>query len=492
MDRSSGILMHITSLPSRYGIGTMGEAAYNFIDFLTSAGQKNWQVLPINPTGFGDSPYQSFSTYAGNPFMIDLEQLCAQGLLSEDECDSLDWGSDPGRVDYGPIYQNKYTILKKAFERNFDETNQAYGSFCDENIRWLSDYAIFMAAKQAYGMVAWKDWGDEKLRYHEESALLRFSSENKKEIDFYKYIQFLFYTQWDSLKKHANSRGISIIGDIPIYVAADSADAWGNRAMFHFDKNNDSVCVAGCPPDFYAHEGQNWGNPLYNWEYLKETHYDWWINRLSSVQKLYDVIRIDHFRGFESYFSIDYGTDARQGRWEKGPGMDFFSEVNSRLPGLPIIAEDLGFVTDEVKLLLKLTGYPGMKVLQFAFDTGSANEYLPHHYNKHCVAYTGTHDNNTIAGWMAEAPERETALAKKYAALTQEEGYNWGMIRLALASVADRAIIPLQDYLNLPSSSRMNTPATVGNNWRWRVSADYASPELAAKIRDLTDLYGRL
>ncbi len=493
MERSSGILMHITSLPSRFGIGAMGLSSFEFVDFLAAAGQRYWQVLPVNPTGFGDSPYQSFSTCAGNPYFIDLEILCEKGLLSCDECASLDWGDDPERVDFEKIYKNKYEILRKAYDRGFDGKDPAYVRFCEENKRWLTDYSVFMAAKKFYGMKAWKDWDSEGLRLHEESAVREFIHRNKEEVDFNGYVQYLFFSQWDSLKQYANSRGVLLIGDIPIYVAADSADAWANRGMFNFDKNNECENVAGCPPDFFSHDGQYWGNPVYDWEYLKETRYDWWIHRLSRVYRLFDVVRIDHFRGFESYYSIDYGAEsARFGRWEKGPGIDFFKEVEKQLPDLNIIAEDLGFLTEDVRLLLKQTGYPGMKVLQFAFDSGSANEYLPHNYKKNCVVYTGTHDNNTIAGWMEETPQNEVAFAKEYGALSLEEGYNWGMIRLAFSSVADIAIVPLQDFLNLPSSARMNTPSTIGNNWQWRVCPGWAIDELIRKIRRVTELYGRL
>lgn len=493
MERSSGILMHITSLPSRFGIGTMGRCAFDFVDFLAAAGQKYWQVLPVNPTGFGDSPYQSFSTRAGNPYFIDMDLLCSQGLLSEDEYVSLDWGDDPGRIDFEKIYRNKYEVLKKAFIRGFDEQDPAYVRFCQENKSWLLDYAVFMAAKQKYGMRAWKDWEDQELKLYQETALQDFVSRNKEEIDFYRFIQFLFFSQWDSLKNYANSRGVLIIGDIPIYVAADSADAWANREMFNFDKNNDSECVAGCPPDFFSHEGQYWGNPVYNWEYLKETRYDWWMHRLAGVCRLFDIVRIDHFRGFESYYSIDYGSEsARFGRWEKGPGIDFFKEVEKQLPDIDIIAEDLGFLTEDVRLLLKQTGYPGMKVLQFAFDSGSSNEYLPHNYKRNCAVYTGTHDNNTIAGWMEETPEQEVEFAIQYGALTRDEGYNWGMIRMAFSSVADLAIAPLQDFLNLPSAARMNTPSTIGDNWQWRALSGYATDALAARIRKISERYGRL
>ena len=493
MERSSGILMHITSLPTRFGIGTMGLSAFEFVDFLAAAGQKYWQVLPVNPTGYGDSPYQSFSTQAGNPYFIDLQLLCGRGLLSEEECDSMDWGADPEKVDFEKVYRNKYKILRNVFSRGFDEQDPAYVLFCNENKHWLLDYAAFMAAKQQNGMRAWKDWDNLELKLHQETALQDFISQNKEEIDFFSFVQFLFFSQWDALKKYANSRGVLIIGDIPIYVAADSADAWANRELFNFDQNNDSECVAGCPPDFFSHEGQYWGNPVYNWEYLKETRYEWWIHRLSGVCRLFDIVRIDHFRGFESYYSIDFGSEsARFGRWEKGPGIDFFKEVEKQLPDLSIIAEDLGFLTEDVRLLLKQTGYPGMKVLQFAFDSGSANEYLPHNYKRNCVVYTGTHDNNTIAGWMEDTPENEIAFARKYGALTPEEGDNWGMLRLIFSSVADLAIAPLQDFLNLPSSARMNTPSTIGNNWQWRVFPGWATDELAAKIRKITEMYGRL
>jgi 4-alpha-glucanotransferase len=493
MKRESGILMHITSLPSPYGIGTMGRAAFEFVDFLSLAGQKCWQVLPIHPTGFGDSPYQSFSTYAGNPYMIDLERLCEQGMLTRDECGEADWGSDAAHVDFEKIFENKFKILLSAFQRGFDPEDEGYRKFEKENEYWLSDYAVFMAAKEQNGMKPWKAWSDKGLVFHDKKAVASFAALALGQVNFYKFIQYLFFTQWQALKTYANSRGISIIGDIPIYVAADSADAWAKRKMFHFDENNDSVSVAGCPPDFFSSDGQYWGNPLYNWEYLKEKGYRWWIKRLKSLSNLYDRIRIDHFRGFEAYYSIDgKAKDAREGRWIKGPGIDFFKKVSEQLPDLSIIAEDLGYLTEDVHILLAKTGYPGMKVLQFAFDSGSANAYLPHNYTPNCVVYTGTHDNDTIAGWMDNTPEEQTAFAKKYGALSEEEGYNWGMIRLALGSVAALAVTPMQDYLNLPSSARMNMPSTLGKNWTWRAAPGYNEESLAQKIRELADRYGRI
>jgi len=493
MKRSGGVLMHITSLPSRFGIGTMGKSAVEFIDFLEKAGQKYWQVLPINPTGFGDSPYQSFSTFAGNPNIIDLELLCEKGILSISECEKLNWREDAASVNFEKIQLNKYKVLYKAFSRGFDPNDSYYVDFLEKNKSWLQDYAVFMSVKEKNGMKAWKNWDNKNLIHYEREAVDSFSAENHETVDFYKYIQFLFFEQWEALKRYANERGIMLIGDIPIYVASDSADVWANRSMFHFNENNDSVCVAGCPPDFFSNNGQYWGNPLYNWDYLKETEYSWWIKRLESLGKLYDMIRIDHFRGFEAYYAIDFGAEnARNGRWIKGPGMDFFKKVKERLPGISIIAEDLGFLTEEVRALLAETGYPGMKVLQFAFDSGSGNAYLPHNYTQNCVVYTGTHDNDTLDGWMKSAPAQEVEFAKKYAALTSDEGYNWGMIRLAYSSVADLAIIPMQDFLNLPSAARMNKPATLGQNWRWRADGDYLSDGLAQKIRGLADRYGRL
>jgi 4-alpha-glucanotransferase len=493
MERSSGILLHISSLPSRFGIGTLGAAAYSFIDFLDRAGQKYWQVLPINPTGFGDSPYQSFSTHAGNPYFIDLDLLCGQGLLQPSECESLDWGSNPESVDFALIYENKNKVLYMAYQRGFNAQDSAYIQFCEENRHWLPDYAVFMAAKEANGMRPWHEWEDLHLQFHEQEAIADFIRNNREKVDFYQYIQFLFYVQWKSLKRYANGLGIRIIGDIPIYVAADSADAWANRAMFYLDPQNECEIVAGCPPDFFSEDGQYWGNPVYNWEYLKETRYSWWLDRLKSVRELYDVVRIDHFRGFESYYAIEAEThSARYGKWRKGPRMDFFNEVNKQLPDLAIIAEDLGYLTEEVYELLDETGYPGMKVLQFAFESNSANEYLPHHYPKNCVVYTGTHDNTTLAGWLEESPAKDVAYAEEYAALTREEGYNWGMIRLALASVANLAVIPMQDYLDLLAWARMNQPATVGENWRWRLRPEYAPQELIQRIRRMTETYGRL
>lgn len=492
MARSSGILLHITSLPGRYGIGTLGGAAYAFIDFLERAGQKYWQVLPIHPTGFGDSPYQSFSTYAGNPYLIDLDLLCGQGLLRREECEALQWGEDPARVDFGLIYENKRTVLRLAYSRGFNPGDAAFIRFCEANKDWLEDYAVFMTAKQKWDMSAWPEWADEGLRRRREDSVRDFKEQNREDVDFYRFTQFLFFTQWETLKNYARSRGVQFIGDLPIYVSVDSADAWANRGLFYFNEANRCDLVAGCPPDFFSADGQYWGNPVYNWKVLKATRYSWWINRLASAARLYDVVRIDHFRGFESYYCIESSAgSARFGNWLPGPGMDFFREVNKRLPGIAIIAEDLGYLTQSVHDLLHQTGYPGMKVLQFAFDSDSANVYLPHNHIQNSVVYTGTHDNTTIAGWIYDSPGPQVEFAKKYGAMTEHEGYNWGMIRLAYGSVANLAIVPMQDFLNLPASARMNRPATLGENWQWRMQMDYAAECLLLKIKKTAELYGR-
>ncbi|HBU13181.1 MAG TPA: 4-alpha-glucanotransferase [Clostridiales bacterium] len=484
--------MHITSLPSPYGIGTMGKAAYEFIDFLKESGQKYWQILPLNPTGFGDSPYQCFSTFAGNPYLIDLDMLCEQGLLNRKEYDSLDWGDDPSTVDYGKVYLHKFDMLRLAVKRALGMESTEFQRFCGENEWWLHDYAQFMAIKGRAGMRSWMEWEDKGLKLHRVQHVEEFAKQHEEDILFWKYVQFIFFDQWGRLRKYANEQGIRIIGDIPIYVAADSADVWAHRKNYLMDSDHFFSCFAGVPPDYFCLEGQLWGNPVYNWEQMASDRYSWWIKRLKHMESIYDMIRIDHFRGFESYYAVDRNeTTARNGRWHKGPHMDFWNEVKKQLESFPIIAEDLGFLTQEVHDMRAQVGYPGMKVLQFAFEPGVESDYLPHKYEKNCVVYTGTHDNTTIVGWFAEAEEEQVRFAAEYGALTKEEGYDWGMLRMMHASVANLAIAQMQDYLALDGGARMNTPATFGTNWRWRARAGYARPELTEKIKRMVKTYGR-
>ena len=491
--RRAGILLPITSLPSPWGIGTMGDAARNFIEFLSRSGQSFWQILPICPTGFGNSPYQSFSSYAGNPYLIDLDDLCRDGLLCPEEYQTLNWGDTPDKVDYGLLYRQRFFVLRKAVGQLKKQWPQKLEVFCQTQRMWINDYALFMTLKEQYGGISWYQWPD-MLRCRDEKALDTALEEFSEEIEFWKGVQYLFYTQWNQMKEYAAQHNISIIGDLPIYVAGDSADVWAHPEQFQLDENLHPVEVAGCPPDGFSKDGQLWGNPLFHWEKMKKEGYRWWIERIAFQLKIYDILRIDHFRGFDEYYAIpSKEATAKNGRWRPGPGIDFFQAVEKALGHPAIIAEDLGFLTASVRKLLEDTGFPGMKVLQFAFntrDTGSG--YLPHFYTRHCVAYTGTHDNDTILGWIKTAPEDCVARAKKYLRLTQEEGYHWGMMRSIWASVADLAIVQMQDLLGLGSEGRMNTPSTLGENWTWRCRTDAFDPKLADQLRYEMELYERL
>ena len=489
--RAGGILMHITSLPSRYGIGTMGKEAKRFVNFLEESGQTYWQILPVCPTSYGDSPYQSFSSFAGNPYLIDLELLCEDGLLTEEECGSYFWGKTEAEVDFGVLYENRYALLRKAYARFLNKTPKDFSAFCDKEKDWLSDYAMFMALKEANGGVSWFEWKKEQ-KFREKDAMEKAAEEYREEIGFYQMLQYLFFKQWRRLKAYANKKGILIIGDVPIYVAGDSADVWANPDQFYLDQELNPIEVAGCPPDAFSEDGQLWGNPLFRWDVMKEDGYRWWTKRIQAMAKLYDVVRIDHFRGFDSYYAIPAAdTTARNGEWKKGPGMDLFRTLEEKLGKLPIIVEDLGFLTPSVRKLLKDSGFPGMKVLQFAFDTREESDYLPHNYEKNCVVYTGTHDNDTVLGWMRTAPKDCVSFAKKYLKLTRKEGYHWGMMRGAWASVSDLAIVPMQDILGLGSRARMNTPATLGCNWKWRAEKKDINRKLAKKVKKYMKLYKR-
>ncbi|MCI9530989.1 MAG: 4-alpha-glucanotransferase [Lachnospiraceae bacterium] len=489
--RSSGILMHISSLPSPYGIGTLGEEARKFVDFLVKAQQSYWQVLPICPTSYGDSPYQSFSSFAGNPYFIDLEILCQEGLLAQRECQSYGWGGDITKVDYGALYKSRYPLLHKAYARFLEKIPEDYLAFCKEQAGWLEDYALFMALKDAHDGASWSEWEPEiKLRQEEEMESAR--QVLADEIGFWKMVQYLFYKQWGQLKEYANQRGIRMIGDVPIYVAMDSADVWANPSQFYLDENLDPIDVAGCPPDAFSEDGQLWGNPLFRWDVMEKDGYRWWTKRLEKISKLFDVVRIDHFRGFDSFYAIPYGDKtARNGEWRKGPGIGLFRAVEKKLGKLDIIAEDLGFLTDSVRQMLADSGYPGMKLFQFAFDSREDGDYLPHNYTRNCVVYAGTHDNDTILGWMESAPKDCVAFAKEYLKLDEEEGLNWGVMRGVWASVGDLAIVTMQDLLDLGGNGRMNTPSTLGYNWMWRMEPDAISNKLIGRIRSQMALYGR-
>jgi len=491
--RASGVLLPVASLPSEYGIGTFSKEAYDFVKILKKAGQSYWQILPLGPTGYGDSPYQSFSTFAGNPYYIDLEEFVEKGWLKKKECKACDFGSDKRYVDYAKIYESRFGLLKKAFFRSGIETDQKFRKFCEKQAGWLDDYALFMELKEAHGGKSWSEW-KEKYRLRDAQALKRFEEKHIEGILFQKFLQYEFYVQWKRLKKFANKKGIQIIGDIPIYVSFDSSDSWANPQLFQFDEDGLPTGVAGCPPDAFSATGQLWGNPLYNWEYHKSTGYKWWIRRIVQCMELYDVIRIDHFRGFDEYYSIPYGDETAEfGHWEAGPGMDLFRTVKEKLGEVNIIAEDLGYLTDSVIQMVKESGYPGMKILEFAFDAREPSNYLPYNYDKNSVVYTGTHDNETLAGWYEALRPEDQAFALRYMGRKKLDTKSavWEIIRLAQGSVSDTCIIPIQDYLCLGNEARINHPSTLGGNWMWRLEKGEITDKLIKKIRKMTKLYGR-
>lgn len=493
MKRSAGILLPISSLPSKYGIGCFDKAAYAFVDFLKDAGQTCWQILPLGQTSYGDSPYQSFSTFAGNPYFISLDALCDEQLLTKEECEAAAL-PDTDCIDYSRLYETRYSLLRKAYNRM--ENDNAVPEFTASQ-PWLEDYALFMALKDHFGGVSWDNW-TEDIRLRKEEALKHWKERLAKEIGFYQFLQYQFFRQWNNLKAYANANGIRIIGDIPIYVAFDSADAWANPELFQLDEMGLPKAVAGCPPDGFAADGQLWGNPLYDWEYHKETGFKWWIERLRQCFAMYDVVRIDHFRGFDEYYAIPYGDKtAKNGHWEQGPGMELFHAVEAALGKREVIAEDLGFMTDSVRQLVKDSGFPNMKVLEFAFDsrdTGSRNDYLPHNYNENCVAYTGTHDNQTIFSWFQTITDEERSMAREYLCdeFTPDEKLHRAFISLIMRSRAKLCIIPMQDWLGLDDKSRINVPSTVGTNWKWRLLPTDLPDTLKEEIFKTTQIYGRM
>ena len=488
--RECGVLMPVFSLPGPYGIGCFGKEAYNFVDFLAEAGQQVWQILPLAPTGYGDSPYQSCSAFALNPYFIDLDDLAARGLLEKGEYERLAWGGG-ARIDYGALYQLRFGVLRKAAARFFAFPEDGYYAFCFLNEDWLEDYALYMAAKGENGMKRWQEW-PAPLRRREPAALEALRKGKAEEISFWKFLQYQCHRQWTALKAYAGEKGVRILGDMPIYVAADSADAWAGDEMFETDAEGNFTRVAGCPPDYFSADGQLWGNPLYDWAWHKRTGYAWWVRRLRHALELFDEVRIDHFRAFDTYYAIPAShTTARSGVWEQGPGLDFFNALNAALGRAPIVAEDLGLLFDSVRKLLADTGLPGMKVLQFAFDPSCDSEYLPHNHVENCVVYPGTHDNSTLAEWLATAPKKELAKAKAYLGLSRAEGFAAGMLRGVLSSCARLAVIPAADWLGLGAEGRINTPGVGSGNWQWRAKAGAFTPELAARMRRTCALYGR-
>jgi len=490
--RESGILMHITSLPGPYGIGTMGKQAFAFVDFLAEAGQHCWQILPLNPTGYGNSPYQSCSTFAGNHYLIDLALLIEEGLLTEEDVSSVSWGKEDGRVDFGQLYAHRLTVLRKAFRRHGE--TEAFARFRAENDSWLVDYVAYMGLKDKFGGKPWYQWPEEVRRYSPHAIEVAWDHLKYEGIQFYCFTQYLFFKQWNALRDYAHSKQIRIIGDVPIYVPYDCVEVWKDPWLFQMNDTLEPKVIAGCPPDGFTEDGQLWGNPIYDWDAMKQDGFSWWISRLEAAGRLYDTVRLDHFRGLESYWAVPYGdATARNGRWVKGPGMDFIRALKARLPELDMIAEDLGYMTQEVMDLRAGSGYPGMKVLQFGFDSREPAEYLPHSYTQNTVCYTGTHDNMTMKQWFDSVEPEAVQNAAAYMRLTAEEGYVRGAVRTVMASVSDLAIIPLQDVLNIGSEGRMNFPGTLSDsNWTWRLKDGIITPGIAAQLHDLTQLYGRI
>ena len=499
MMRNSGVLLSVTSLPSKYGIGCFDKAAYDFVDWLEKSGQRYWQILPLGSTshaGAFDSPYQAYSAFAGNPYFISLDTLVEEGVLTTEECEQTAFGTDPSRVNYDLLFANRMSLLRKAYERSQIHKNAAFRAFCQENFWWLDDYALFMAVKEFFGGAGWTQW-PEDIRMHYGFALDYYREKLYFDVEFHKYLQFKFYEQWSALKKYANDKDILIVGDIPIYVSPDGSDVWAQPEMFELDENNMPTRIAGCPPDSFNADGQVWGNPLYRWDYHRATGYHWWITRMWYSYKLYDMVRIDHFRGFDEYFAIPAATgNAMEGTWEPGPGMELFNTLHQALGERGVIAEDLGLLTDSVRQLVADSGFPNMKVLQFAFDKndiGGANDYLPHNYNNNCVVYTGTHDNEAIHGWFMGLGKEEKEFVRDY--MGDHETANKRMykqlIAMAMRSAAKDCIIPAQDWLGLDNTSRMNAPGTVGVNWSWRLTPGQINDELAEEVLIITKRFGR-
>lgn len=490
-ERSSGILLHISSLPGDYGIGDFGKEAYRFVDFLSDAKQKKWQILPLGITSFGDSPYQSFSAFAGNPYFIDLDQLIDCDYIEKKDLKKLNFGKDPRKVDYGLLYKNKMHILKKAYKKAKFIIDDQLQSFYKENYDWLRAFVLFMTIKSANDNKHWIEW-DEKYKNYNSLAVLHFEKEKREEMFFWVFTQYIFLKQWEELKKYANHKGVKIIGDLPIYISSDSSDVWSNPHLFNLDEDFKPITVSGCPPDAFSDKGQLWGNPIYRWDIMESEDYRWWVKRLEYSFKLFDTLRLDHFIGFESFWEIDYGDkDAINGKWSKGPGIKLFNKIKEKLGDLDIIVEDLGVVSDEVRELVKETGFPNMKVIQFAFDPENESEHLPHLYDSNMVVYTGTHDSLPIMAWFENASKDELEYAIEYLNLDFIEGLNWGAIRGVWSSTANIALAPMQDFLGLGENSRMNLPATTVGNWAWRIKKEDLTENLSEKIKKITEIYWR-
>ena len=484
--RCSGILLHISSLPSPYGIGNLGREAYNFIDFLQKAGQAFWQILPTNPTSYGDSPYQALSAFAGNHYFIDLDELVSLGWLQEDDL-SGDWGDCPAMVDFAIQFEKKTAVLRKAYAGFLKACPADFKEFCQKESAWLEDYCLFRAIKNHFGGKSWQEWED-GAKYRQEESLKKYRKKLAGEMGFHRFLQYCFFRQWERLRTYAHKRGVKIIGDIPIYVPLDSADVWANPEKFQLNRKLKPKVIAGCPPDVFNRDGQYWGHPIYDWDYMEENHFQWWMQRIAGAARLYDVIRIDHFRGIESYFAIPgRNKTARVGEWIPGPGMKLVEKIRETFPDTEFIAEDLGFLTDDVRQLVRDSGFPGMKVLEFAFDEDTRNEYLPHHYGENFVCYTGTHDNDTLAHWICERTEKQMEFLCEYLNLREGDDVRLAMLEAGLESRAVWFVALIQDWLSLDGSARMNEPGkALPTNWRWRMLPEAATDELAAQIRQMT------
>ena len=493
MERKSGILMPMSSLPSPYGIGTMGKSAYQFVDFLKAAGQKYWQVLPLGPTSFGDSPYSSFSSFAGNPYFIDLDLLIKDKLLRPSEVKGRDWGNAPDKIDYAKIFENRFPVLRLAFQRGRERYAREIADFRRENAGWLENYALYMALKAGFGMVSWTEWPDREIRLHKPEAVERYRRQYAEEIDFWVFCQFLFFRQWKALRNYAHEQGIQFIGDVPIYVALDSADVWAEPKYFQLDSDGVPKEVAGVPPDAFTEDGQLWGNPLYDYDVMKADGFGWWIRRIEGAGRLFDMIRIDHFRGFESYWAVPFGnTTAKIGRWRPGPGMALVGVLTSWFHDLSFIAEDLGYTTPEVEKLLKDSKLPGMKILEFGFDPKGESDYMPHNCVNNSICYVGTHDNEVVNGWIRHTDKATLRYVKEYIHKGEDESWCEAMLRTGMSTASKLFVMQMQDILELGEESRINTPGVLGNNWQWRMRPDAIDKTLARKIRKLTETYRRL
>ena len=490
--RAAGVLMHISSLPGDFGIGAMGKEAYKFIDKLKAAGQRYWQILPVCPTGFGDSPYQSFSTFAGNPYFIDPQLLCKEGYLKKEDYAEISWGEREDRVDFGRLYVKRNELFNKLFKSFGEKIPSDFVSFCRKNAHWLDDFALFMAVKDAHNGAAFYEW-DEDIAKRKPEAVVWWSAKCRERIEYYKMLQYFFFKQWNALKTYANQKGIYIIGDVPIYVARDGADVWSNPAQFKLDEDFCPIEVAGCPPDAFSQDGQLWGNPIYNWDYMKEDGYKWWTARLRAAFSIYDVVRIDHFRGFAGYYCIPYGSKtAKEGVWREGPRMQLFDAVKKELGDVPIIAEDLGFLTEDVYKLLSDSGFPGMKVLQFAFSPDCESAYLPKNHIPNSIVYTGTHDNDTLLGYLETTSERELENAVKVMGIKRKKQIPKAMMKAAMQSVCNTAVLTMQDLIGLGSEARMNTPAKESGNWQWRATKKQLSNKNFRLLKKYTKKFSRI